>query len=295
MVAKTSVSPVARASSSATSIAAFEGAEPSTATRISAIGRWSQPPGAAAIGVRAQTGCGFPAAAGAPARGRRREPWRGGKRGKAGAARAGGRLAGHARTRQGRLWTPAAEGTPQLVGSPDDGREGGQDPELGGAERGGAEEALQRRQVDERRCERDLEGDAPEQERVREEADGGERGAVGAGGERGPDLAGDDAGEGHRRRLQVGAVQGARVADVAARAPACAEQDEEEAAEDERGLEQAEEDPGAHHHRARDDAFAARARGPRHETRLARLATEGERGEDLGAEVDGEDLEHGQR
>ena len=61
--------------------------------------------------------------------------------------------------------------------------------------------------VDERGEEGDLGRDSPEQHAVREEADRAQRRAVGARGERRADLAGDDAREGHRRRLEVGVVE----------------------------------------------------------------------------------------
>ena len=47
--------------------------------------------------------------------------------------------------------------------------------------------------------------------------------------------------------------------------------------------------------RALDHALGARARRPLHEAGLGRLAAERERGQDLGAEVDREDLQHRQR
>ena len=70
---------------------------------------------------------------------------------------------------------------------------------------------------------------------VREHADLAQRGALGAGRERGADLAGDDAQEGHRRRLQVDVVQRRAGAGRVARAPAGAQQHVEEAGHDQRG------------------------------------------------------------
>ena len=82
---------------------------------------------------------------------------------------------------------------------------------------------------------------------------------------------------------------------VVARAPAGTREDEEEAGEDERRLDQPEEDPGAVQQRALDHAFGARPWRPLHEAGLSRLAAESERREDLRAEVDREDLQHRQR
>jgi len=102
---------------------------------------------------------------------------------------------------------------------------------------------LQRRQVDEPGREGDLAGDPPKEQPVAEEPDRAQRGVLGAGGERGSDLAGDDPGEGHRRRLQVRAVESAAGGDCVAGMPAGPCEHEEEATQNEHCLDTAEEDP----------------------------------------------------
>ena len=119
-----------------------------------------------------------------------------------------------------------------------------------GAERGRAEDVLEGRHVDERGGEEELEGDAPEQQPVGEEADRAERRPLRAGGDGRADLARDDARERHRRRPEVVVVERRAGADVVARAPAGPQRGREEAGEDERGLDQAEEDPRAVEQRA---------------------------------------------
>ena len=93
---------------------------------------------------------------------------------------------------------------------------------------------------------------------LRGEADLAQRCPVGAGGDRGADLAGDDAEEGHGGGLRYASVQRCDPAPTASpEMPPGAVQDEEEAAHDQRGGEQSEEHPGAVEHRGSDDAFVA--------------------------------------
>ena len=72
-------------------------------------------------------------------------------------------------------------------------------------------------------------------------------------------------------------------------------QDDEEGCQHERRLDEAEPHPGADEHRAPDHALRGRARRPLHEAGLSRLTAEGERRQDLRAEVDREDLHDGER
>ena len=67
--------------------------------------------------------------------------------------------------------------------------------------------AVQRGQVDQRGGEGQCDGDAAEQEPVAEHADRAQRRVVGADGERGADLAGDDAEPGDGGGLPVGVVE----------------------------------------------------------------------------------------
>jgi len=102
---------------------------------------------------------------------------------------------------------PAAQPSGQLVGTPDDQREEHEKREGARGRPGRAEDGAQRRQRHDGGCESDLEQDAPEQQRIGEQADRTQRCAVGARRERGADLAGDDREECHRRRLDVHVMQ----------------------------------------------------------------------------------------
>lgn len=68
------------------------------------------------------------------------------------------------------------------------------------------------------------------------------------------DLAGDDAGERQRRRLQVGVVKGCPWASRVARVPASAEEADKEAPEHQGGGDAAQQQPRAHQEGPVDDA-----------------------------------------
>ena len=131
--------------------------------------------------------------------------------------------------------------------------------------------------------------------RLLNSADGAQRGAVGAGGEGGADLAGDHAEEGHRGGLLVGVVQRRALAGRIARVPAGVEQDVEEAGHREGGADRAEEEPCSQQHRWLDDALGPLARRSLHEAGLGGFAAEGEGRQRLGADVEGEELQHRER
>src|SRR3954447_8865064 len=102
--------------------------------------------------------------------------------------------------------TPPAQ-PPQLVGTPDDDREDDEECERARRWHRGAEDVFQCRHGDQCGGEDDLEGNAPQQQLVAERPDGAQGGVLGAGGEGGADLAGDDAEEGHGGGLQPDVVQ----------------------------------------------------------------------------------------
>ena len=78
------------------------------------------------------------------------------------------------------------------------------------------------------------------------------------------------------------------------RRPARAPQDDEEPGHDEYRRGEAHPAPCAYQHLPADDPLGTRARRAPHQPRLGRLAAEGERRQRLGAEVDREDLQHGE-
>ena len=91
-------------------------------------------------------------------------------------------------------------------------------------------------------------------------------------------------------------VQRRAGADRVAGLPAGAQEHEEEAAQHERRLDRAEEDPGAEQQRAAGSRPRARGRGGRSiSPGSAGSRPSASAGQDLGAEVDREDLQHGQR
>ena len=91
----------------------------------------------------------------------------------------------------------------------------------------------------------------PSSSRLLNSADLPQRRVVGAGGERGADLAGDDAEPGDGRGLPVGVVQRRARPGGRARVPAGVPQREEEPGHDQRGGDEAEEAPGPGQHRPR--------------------------------------------
>ena len=111
-------------------------------------------------------------------------------------------------------------------------------------------------------------------------ADRAQRRALGAGGEGGADLAGDDAGEGHRRRLQVGVVERrCRLPVGVAGLPAGAEQHEEERRPCTSAASTAPRKTQARKSSARSiTPSRARPRRPLHQPGLGGLAAERERG-----------------
>jgi hypothetical protein len=96
---------------------------------------------------------------------------------------------------------------PELVGAPYDHREAREHEHVARRHRRGLEDRLEWGCVDDRGGERDREPDTAQQVAVAEQADLVQRGAAGAHGERGAQLAGDDPGPGHRRRPQIGVMK----------------------------------------------------------------------------------------
>ena len=94
--------------------------------------------------------------------------------------------------------------------------------------------------------------------------------------------------------LEVGVVQRAARPGRGPRMPARVPEGEEVAGQHERGGNEAEEGPGAGEHGPADHALAAWPRGTVHQPGLGGLAAERQRGQDVGAQIDGEYLHDGQ-
>ena len=141
-----------------------------------------------------------------------------------------------------------------------------EDSELGRAERCGREGRLERRRVDDGRGEGELEEEAPQQQRVREQPDRAQRRALGARGERRADLAGDD------RRGRSSSSPGGRRGGAGSPAddgspgrPAGPQRARRRRRPwPSAGRDHAEEEPGPHEHRPADHALGARPRRPLH-------------------------------